>query len=132
MGKFSLDISRFVEKAMGDVAKVQQKVCLDLSAAVINDTPVLTGRARANWQPALNRQTQGTLEAEDKHGSATVAKVDETVSGLKLGDTFTLMNNLPYIMALEDGSSQKAPNGMVKRNVVRFPGVVKDAVREVR
>ena len=129
---FSLDISRFAKTALADAATVQRKVCLDLSAGVINDTPVDTGRARANWQPAVNRVADTALSATDASGAATIAKVVDTLKELRPGDTFTLVNNVPYILALEDGSSKQAPQGMLKRNLERFPGVVRAAADEVR
>ncbi|MFH2112926.1 MAG: hypothetical protein ABIJ86_00295 [Spirochaetota bacterium] len=73
--RFSMDITSWVEQARGNVAKVHAKVCLDLSSGVINDTPVKFGRARANWQPALNRRAHGILENEDPSGQETVANV---------------------------------------------------------
>lgn len=85
------------------------------------DTPVDIGRARANWQLTEGQPAQGVVDATAP--SKTGLSVDEAQQIAKTdGDTsLYLTNNLPYIVTLEfDGWSKKAPDGMVRRNVVRF------------
>lgn len=115
---FELDMRRFVAKA-GKQADVDiRKVCFDITDGVIHDTPVDTGRARANWQASIDAPAAGTLEATDKQGDATTAKASASIAAAP-GRVFYLVNNLPYAVPLEYGSSAQSPGGMVRVNLAR-------------
>lgn len=130
---FALDISRFGEKAMENVGLVLRKVTLDLTRAIIMDTPVRWGILRGDWQPAINSFAQGTLGEKDTSGNKAVARVMGMLKDIKPGDTVTFVNNQPYAQRIEHGGSPvKAPEGMLERNLVRYPGVVRTAAQEVR
>ena len=101
-----------------------RKVCIDMSTKVIRKTPVDTGRARANWFAAANSKPQGTTQSTDPSGGSTINEASSKAGGLKSGDTFYLINNLPYIEQLEDGYSQQAPAGMVKISVAEYVGTI--------
>jgi hypothetical protein len=131
LGSFELDIARFVAKANGNVDLVVRKVALDLFSRVIQKSPIDTGRFKGNWQVAIGSIPAGTLEVNDKDGSATIARVTAEVLGLKAGDVITLVNNLAYARALEYGHSKQAPAGMVRLTVTEYGAVVNKAVGEV-
>jgi len=115
---FELDLRRFVAKAGKQADLGVRKVCLDITAGVIQDTPVDTGRARANWQASIDAPEAGTLEAKDKQGSASAAKASASIAAAP-GRVFYLVNNLPYAVPLEYGSSAQSPGGMVRVNLAR-------------
>ena len=97
-----------VLKGLAEVKAAIAKTKVDLNAdirkifftgvrEVIKETPVDTGRARANWQ--------GTAKNLPVH---------------VLGQKFVLSNNLPYINKLEMGHSKQAPSGWVRKAVIRM------------
>lgn len=131
LGSFELDIARFVEKAKGNIDLVVRKVCLDLFKRVIMKSPVDTGRFRGNWQVAIGSVPAGTLELNDKTGTATIAKVTATTLQMEAGQVITLVNNLIYGPGLEFGRSKQAPNGMVRLTVVEYGGIVNKAASEL-
>jgi len=117
----------FAEEIAGFAAKTERKmdlavlkIALELFSRVILKTPVDKGRARANWQVAIGGAPNGTLELEDKSGTATISAVTASAAGLRAGDVIFLVNNLPYIQRLEDGYSGQAPAGMVGLTVQEF------------
>lgn len=118
MSDFALDLRKFAKKA-GDKAEANiRKVCLDITSGVIKDTPVDTGRARANWQASIDSPKTGSLDETDKQGDATIAKaVASTIAAP--GRVFYLVNNLPYAVPLEYGSSAQSPGGMVRVNLAK-------------
>jgi hypothetical protein len=128
---FELDIARFVAKAQGNIDLVVRKVALDLFKRVILKSPVDTGRFRGNWQVAIGSVPAGTLELNDKTGTATIAKVTATTLRMEAGQVITLVNNLAYARALEYGHSKQAPNGMVRLTVTEYGAVVNKAAAEV-
>lgn len=113
------------------MTQVGRKVALELFGRVILKTPVDTGRARANWQVTIGTTANGTVEIDDKSGGATMSAATAASAGFNAGDTIYLTNNLPYILKLEEGSSQQAPAGMVALTVQEFAAIVKQIGIEV-
>lgn len=124
---FAAEISSFSKGTQRKLDRVRRGVTIELMSAVIMDTPVLDGRLRGNWQLTEGQPAQGELNIEDKSGAPTVLKMIEGVEKTTPQTTAVyLTNNLPYGPRIEfDGwSHEKAPEGMVRRNVVRFNGLI--------
>ena len=133
MKSFELQMKEFENMTAEKSELLFKKVCFDLSNSIIMDSPVDSGRLRSNFQPDIDNTEKSILESEDKSGSATVAKVASTTNKLKLGQYFTLTNNLPYILRLEYGwSKTKSPNGMVGINVMRLQNFVNQANKDIK
>lgn len=122
---FADDINRWAQRTEEKLDLAVQKIALDLFKRVILDTPVDTGRARANWQVSIGKVPNGTLDLTDKSGQATVSKATAVAAGLEAGDIIYLVNNLPYIQRLEDGYSGQAPAGMVGLAVQDFHAIAR-------
>ena len=106
---FTLDLTRFAQKADADMTAVVQKVAMEAFKRVIFRTPVDTGRARANWGCTIGKPRTGMqVESTDKSGAATTAAMVATVQGIKGDGSVFLVNYVPYINELEKGSSQKS------------------------
>jgi hypothetical protein len=91
-------------------------------------TPVDTGRARSNWQVAINGPATGESERADPSGQIAIAMGRAVIATAKEGQAIHITNNLPYIAALNDGSSAQAPKNFVQEAV----RVAATAVREAR
>ena len=129
---FELQMKEFENMTAEKSELLFKKVCFDLSNSIIMDTAVDKGTARGNWQPDINSIQNDVLEIEDKSGNATVAKVANQTNNLKLGQYFTLTNNLPYILRLEYGWSKKSPQGMIGINIMRFQNFVNKANKDIK
>lgn len=124
---FSASILKFGPEAVGRINTIRRQVCLKLFSSVIKDTPVDTGRLRANWQLTEGTPAVGEVQTLDTSGGPTIAKLKAPIEA-STGDTeLFLTNNLPYASRIEfEGwSHTKAPEGMVRRNVVRFGRLIK-------
>jgi hypothetical protein len=119
---FAEDISKWTAKTQAKVETAVRKIALDVFTEVILMSPVDTGRFRGNWQVAIGSIPTGTLEIDDKAG---------TVLGLEPGQTIYLVNNLPYAIPLEMGSSDQAPGGMIRLTVQRWKPIVEAVGREL-
>ena len=85
---------------------------------IIRYTPVDTGWARANWYPSINtRVSVDPGDAPEGAVNIPAAQPAAVVATGKAGDIFFLQNGVSYIKNLEDGTSQQAPEGMVKRAI---------------
>lgn len=129
---FSSQLGRFNDRAKGSLDATRRAVAIKLFSAIIKDTPVLTGRLRGNWQTSINSPVVDEIDRDDESGAKAIKQVEEMTGRSKLSDVMYLRNNLPYAYRIEyDGwSSVKAPEGMVRRNVVRFRRLLSEAARE--
>lgn len=129
--QFRSDFAKFVALAKGNANLVVRKVAIGLSTSVIQKSPVDTGRFRGNWFTGYSMPTEVT-DRTDITGNGSIARATATALKLNMGDTFWLVNNLPYAQRLEYGYSQQAPAGMVRVSVVDFNAFVHKAVQELK
>jgi hypothetical protein len=116
MSTFALDISKFAQKAGEQADKVVREVCLNLVNDIVLNTPVDTGRARANWFTSIGSPSNQTIEFEGgaSGGGLAIGRAMPDISKAT-GNIFWISNNLPYIYRLEfEGWSKQAPRGMVR------------------
>jgi len=120
--EFADSMRRLAKTIVVNVDAGFRATVLAVDAAVVTATPVDTGRARANWRVSTEKQSD-VYDAYQKGkqgstaGTNTQAAIDqgqEVVAGSPDADTMYISNNLPYIQALNDGSSAQAPAGFVE------------------
>lgn len=131
-GQFSLDLSRLVKKAKGNLDLVTQKVTFDLFEAVILKSPVLTGRFRANWQASAGTYGSTPVDSVDPTGASAISGMSSVALHTPAGSTVYLTNPLPYSIPLEYGYSQQAPQGMVRVTVTEYQARVNQIVRTLK
>lgn len=111
--------------------KIARAATLDFFSGTIKDTPVDTGRARGGWTTGVGTEPAASPERLDTSGSAATSEVvAKTPQGA--GQEVFMINSLPYIEELENGSSQQAPSGMVRRNLARVQRIVNIAIAKFR
>lgn len=109
MDTFELDCDAFMKKHRMRGDQLVRAAGIALDQGVTIGTPVDTGRARANWNCAVNEIDRSNSENTQLDGMKAMV----AFQGAKLGDTLTITNSLPYVEGLEHGNSKQAPNGMV-------------------
>jgi len=129
---FSAEVGKFATSATARVERIRRAVVIELFGSVIKDTPVLTGRLRGNWQTSLRSPITGELPL--RSDGAAIGEVMTAASAAKGDDAIYLRNNLPYASRIEfDGwSHEKAPAGMMRKNVARILRIVNNAIQEGR
>jgi hypothetical protein len=121
MTTFSLDVKAFAAKAEKDADAAISKICLDLLSDIVLNTPVDTGRARANWFTSIGIPSSTTVEHEGAQSAAGVAigRASANIASAPR-NIFWISNNLPYIYRLEfEQWSKQAPSGMVRLAINR-------------
>jgi hypothetical protein len=131
MTTFSLDVKKFAERAGKDADSVISKICLDLLSDIVLNTPVDTGRARANWQSSIGSPASGEVSFTSDAGKGISAPATSAGSTYAITagaaaiasaprNIFWISNNLPYIYRLEfEQWSKQAPSGMVRLAINR-------------
>lgn len=127
---FELDIKKFKEKVKDRSKLVLQKTALEIHKGVVVSTPVDTGRARAGWDVGINNVTPGAAANMGKTIQEIVNAGELTIKQAEADDAIFVSNNVNYIEFLENGSSEQAPNGMVKKTLRRFPQFVRKSTQE--
>lgn len=111
------------ERLSGAIEGLVSDVAEEIGRVLVPATPVDTGFARANWRPALNAPPLIPVTRNDPTGSATISRIAVVARQYRVGDTFYLTNNAPYISLLNRGSSPQATAGFVARSVQRGTAV---------
>jgi hypothetical protein len=123
---FSDDVRRFSAKAADAHDKITRLATLELFRGVILATPVDKGRARGGWTTSVGAPAASPERLDPSGNSAVSEVIEKTPEGA--GQVTYLSNDLPYIMALEEGSSKQAPEGMIRRNMDRVSRMVDAAI----
>lgn len=140
---FSSGVRRFAQKAGRNSEKVVTGVVMELSGAIIGDTPVgnpklwkhkapkgyVGGAARGNWFASVGEQK---IDTDDARTEAEALAQVTLASVSAPGNTYHLTNNLPYIIPLEyEGHSGQQPEGMVRVNADNFQKIVRQKANSV-
>lgn len=133
MSKFVQGITETSALIIENTERKVRKIIRDFAHEVIDDTPFDTGRLKNNWYASNRKAVKTTNQKVDKSGARSKARVEKALGRLKLGQTFYLVNSLPYARVIEfglypnppkngkgktvNGFSKKAPAGMARINL---------------
>lgn len=114
------------------VAKTLVALTANIQAELMEDTPVDTGWARANWVPSARAPVVRSLpefaihEREMKAAAVPAAQTEQSSltasflsALLEQPVDMYITNNVSYIIDLNDGYSVKAPPGFVQMAIIR-------------
>lgn len=114
------DIGNYAEQQLEKLLRV---AVLETDSRLKQASPVDTGRFRASWQVGEN--SAGGGEKPEGSYSSTPAIDRIGYQQERVGNVYSVHNNLPYAERLAQGSSKQAPAGWVQ-------GIAKDIQSFVR
>ena len=82
---FADDIRKFQQKTNLSMDLIVRKVTIDITTALVRMSPVDTGRFRGNWMIGVGSPDVSTIDAVDKDGSTTVARITTAAGSLEAG-----------------------------------------------
>lgn len=110
----------------------QKRVAIEGLRRVVFKTAVDTGRAKGSWQ-AAGVTNEGLTGRLDPGGSDSIGRGTANLRAIrKPYRIMFIFSNLTYIVPLEDGHSQQAPQGMVaitRRELSAFAGIAGRGLR---
>jgi len=130
--QFNKELDDFMNDIPEQAIQLQKKVVLEVLRRVVLRTAVDEGRARGDWQVTIGKPATSTAEefkkvdspeksteppGLDVAGDEVIQKGLEAISNLPPYQVVFISNNVEYIEFLEEGSSDQAPDGMVKVTV---------------
>ena len=128
---FGGDLLAFADKGNARVNHTVRKVAFELTRDLVQATPVDTGLARSNYFLG-NDRVESTDTTASTNGAPSLGRAAQFAATVVAGGVFYITNNLPYVMALEFGSSQQAPLGFARGIVADWQGRVDRIVRGLR
>jgi hypothetical protein len=114
------DIGDYASQQMEKLLRV---AVLETDSRLKQASPVDTGRFRVSWQVGENAAPGGEKPAGTYSGTPQIDRIGYQQE--KLGNVYSVHNNLPYAEPLANGSSKQAPAGWVQ-------GIAKDIQGFVR
>lgn len=135
--EFANKVQKYARKTVQLIAReVTAKVFVQVANTILQTTPVLTGHARHNWIASMDEPETTEIE-----GVAGVAHTGDDITGdeeslitdlmaqfvaTEGATTLYFSNSVPYIGALDSGSSAKAPAGIVQPSITASLALLKD------
>lgn len=120
MIRFDCDIPALARQLQVDADLIKRKIALDVHSEIVSTTPVDTGRARASW--GMQAETPDySFVAPAGQESYPLPDIEPPVGA----DKICIFNNLEYIIPLNEGHSQQAPEMFVEIAVQKVINSVK-------
>lgn len=126
-----LDLSKNLKKRSREIKKSASELSVNVALTIVGDlvykTPVDTSKALSNWIVTLGKPSKDKLDPHffGEFGSSQKASAAESLTRAKYilknkkpGQSIFIVNNLPYIVRLNEGYSAQAPAGFVERAIL--------------
>jgi hypothetical protein len=138
--EFALAIDRFIDEDVPEsIGKFARLVAIAGLQKVILKSPVDTGRFRGGWLVTIASRTDAAPTKVEgvksgkrgKSGRGAAAGSDAinaglgVIAGARPFEAIVIQNNVEYGEALEDGSSDQAPRGMLSITLAELEQVFK-------
>lgn len=114
------DIGNYAEQQFEKLLRV---AVLETDSRLKQASPVDTGRFRVSWQVGENAAPGGEKPAGTYSGIPQIDRIGYQQE--KLGNVYSVHNNLPYAESLANGSSKQAPAGWVQSIAKDIQGFVR-------
>ena len=122
----AIRVDQIGEYVQGRLEQLLRVTVLETDARLKDESPVKTGRFKGGWAIGQNAAPyQGPPPGDYGSGNPPPKAVNYVLGQEKLGNIYSVHNNLPYAEPLANGSSKQAPLGWVQ-------GITKDLQGFVR
>lgn len=131
MAKSLLDLAIAMEAKITKIEKEANQTAIRTAIAVVSDlsynTPVDTSQALSNWQVSLDNPISGTIgpHIPGHFGSTQFASAQQTIQAAiavlmrkKPGQAIYIVNNLDYIVDLDNGTISRQPGAFTARALI--------------
>lgn len=130
-----------MQKRAAQVGKNSQRMVVRVGKHIghnlVDETPVDEGTARSNWRASVNAPATGVIppyapgrnlgRGEAANAKAAKAQISSSINSYRTGRdrAIFIVNRVPYIGLLNDGSSRQTASNFVERSVQRGAQLVK-------
>jgi hypothetical protein len=117
-GSYSVKLRKIREKIGTTVKQRTVKIANAVYKDVVINTPVLTGQLRASWNLSHTVPNYSTVDSGGEEGSPIPISF-KYLRRVPENPVIYLTNGKPYAQLIEEGSSKKAPQGVVRVAILR-------------
>jgi hypothetical protein len=107
----AVELRQAANAVLNNVNEAKQAAATDALRALIDGTPVLTGRARRSWTVGIGKRPRRAKRGANPEAAFA------TIKQAKPGEVIYIVNRVPYINRLNRGWSKKRPAGFYERAV---------------
>ena len=111
--EFNEAVDASKDDAKRDTLAVHRLIALEALRRIVLKTPVDTGAARGSWRLNIGEAPEPDDPNTQKSPWTIIIEANSLLRTLKRGKTVWISSSLDYILFLEDGSSEQAPQGMI-------------------
>lgn len=134
--EFHGEVDKWIAAVEDGLVDVVEIFAGKVQEALVNGSPVDTGRFRGNWQVTANKPPLHALNNYDRNGQQTIAEGKRAIYAIMRGGgavrSIHFSNMLIYANALEYGHSKQAPAGVVGIVAARLRSFMAQAIKESR
>lgn len=128
------DITKFVKAMDRDIGLVLRLIALDVRNMIVQNHPVDTGYSRSQWRLSVGEPDLTVDDPPTRRGTRSVVPAPRAdlgaLSGVNAQSEIFIANSVHYVQYLEEGSSAKAPNGMVAISLAAAKDKIDSYTRE--
>lgn len=119
LDQFVGDLRRFnADTQPEEVTTIVRRLTLEALRRIVLRTPVKTGRAQNSWQTTIGAPTNDDVRLADP-----ISAGEAVLQALPHFEAAHVGSNVPYILPLENGHSQRSADGMVAVTVEELRNV---------
>jgi len=108
--RLDFDTKKLAAKVDNNASVFIRKIAIDGLQRLIVQSPVDTGRFKANWSSSVGNLDTSTTEET----TSNFSQQSKGIRDYKVNQPMFLHNNLEYAIPLEYGSSKQAPKGWIR------------------
>ena len=122
--RFNAKLAAYVKAFEADTLQTSVRTAFEVEGRLKERTPVDTGRARASWHVVLPGQSDSYTYSDNRGRS-----FDGTLSEAAGPWEALVGSNVRYMLPLEAGHSQQAPQGMVRVTLREMRDEMRTAIK---
>lgn len=131
LAQFQRELEQFTKKVKIAPDTVARRLQFSVFRGVVQRTPVDTGWARANWQMAKGARPTDNPVPKPAKGNV-ISEPQPRAQPTAGSSVYWVVNNVPYIVPLENGHSKQMGKGyMVRRTLVAVQNEIRTLLREI-
>lgn len=134
--EFHESIDRWIDAVDSGLTDCIEIFAGKVQTALVNGSPVDTGRFKGNWQVTANKPPLYAINNYDRDGQKTIAEGKRAAYAMLRGGgavrSIWFSNMLIYANALEYGHSKQAPAGVMGIVAARLRTFIAEAIKESR
>lgn len=100
---FNQGLADFTAASLEEFDTLKRFLALEGLQRIVLDTPVDTGRLRANWQTTAQAPATNIIDGVDPSGRAAIAGGRRVIESTPRFDSIFIANSMPYAEVVESG-----------------------------